>query len=217
MPTHSSKTINNIDFYENRLNNVDLIWCNQIVSYIENNFNFKIKLNDIGCMYGQLYKEISKRNLCDLIDYAGYDLDPKYIELGQKYYPELKNKLSILDIDENSPEKANITVCSAVYEHLDSPEIALENLFKCTEDLLILRTMVGSKNIFFEQKDQKFVDQPYNINQFDLFDIASKFLDSGYNFELLPDHATNFSQKKELWKDSKVFRQIYILIGKKAK
>ena len=213
MTTHSSNTTNNIDFYEHRLKNVDLIWCNQIVNLIENNFKNKIKLNDIGCMYGQLYKEISKRNLCDLIDYTGYDLDPEYIKLGQKHYPEIKNNLSILNIDKNTPEKANVTVCSAVYEHLDSPEFALENLFKSTKDLLILRTMVGSKNIFFEQNDKKIVDQPYNINQFNLFDIASKFLDNGFNFEMIPDNATNYSQKKEISKDSKVFRQIFILIG----
>lgn len=213
MATHTSKTLNNIDFYEHRLKNVDLIWCNQIVNLIENNFKNKITLNDNGCMYGQLYKEISKRNLCDLIDYKGYDIDPEYIKLGQKYYPEIKNNFSILNIDKNPPEKANITVCSAVYEHLDSPEIALENLFKSTKDLLILRTMVGSKNIFFEQNDKTFVDQPYNINQFNLFDIASKFFDNGFSFELMPDHATDFSKKKEIGEGSKVFRQIFLLIG----
>jgi len=213
MATHSSKTLDNIDFYKHRLNNVDLIWCNQIVDIIKKNFKNKIKLNDIGCMYGQLYKEISKQNLCNFINYKGYDIDPEYIRLGLEKFPELKNNLSVFDIEKNAPKKANITVCSAVYEHLDSPEIALENLLKSTKDLIILRTMIGSKNIFFEQNDKMHVDQPYNINQFNLFDIASKFLDNGFSFELIPDYATGLSKKKEIWEGSKVFRQIFLLIG----
>jgi len=215
MATHTSTTHNDIEFYEDRLKNVDLIWCNQIITLIKNNFKQKLKLNDIGCMYGQLYKEISNRNLSDIYDYKGYDLDPEYIKLGIKYYPELIDKLSILDIKKKSPRKANITVCSATFEHLDSPEHALKNLFMCTKDLLILRTMVGSKNISFEQNDKKNADNPYNINQFNLYDIASKFLDNGFNFELITDIATNNSKKYEVGQGSGVIRQMFILIGKK--
>ncbi|SVD80584.1 uncharacterized protein METZ01_LOCUS433438, partial [marine metagenome] len=92
---------------------------------------------------------------------------------------------------------------------------ALKNLFMCTKDLLILRTFVGSKNISFEQNDKKYADNPYNINQFNLYDIASKFLDNGFNFELITDIATNNSKKYEVGQGSGVIRQMFILIGKK--
>ena len=48
MATHTSTTHNDIEFYEDRLKNVDLIWCNQIITLIKNNFKQKLKLNDIA-------------------------------------------------------------------------------------------------------------------------------------------------------------------------
>ena len=67
MPTHTSKTIaNQLEFYEERAKKVDLIWCQQIVSYLNLYKQGKLSINDIGCNYGQFYKELKRTNVIDL-------------------------------------------------------------------------------------------------------------------------------------------------------
>ena len=215
MATHSSKTKNDLFLYEHRAKKIDLIWCEQIINYLEKKFNKKQSINDIGCMYGQLYKEILRRNLSSKYYYRGYDIDQNFINLGLKYFEDLKYKLNFLDIERQTPTKSDITICSATFEHLDKPEIALNNLFKSTKKCLILRTMVGSENIFFEQTSKKYVDQPYNINQFNLYDLATIFLKKGFNFNCIQDRATKNSTIYEVGKGSEVFRQIFIIVGEK--
>lgn len=166
-------------------------------------------------MYGQLYKEILRRNLSSKYDYRGYDYDQNYINIGLKNFKDLKYKLNVLDIEKQTPIESDITICSATYEHLDQPDIALANLFKSTKECLILRTMVGSENIFFEQTSEKYVDKPYNINQFNLYDLAIKFFKNGFNFNCIQDCATKNSSTYEVGKGSKVFRKIFIIAGKK--
>ena len=66
MPTHDSSThLRDIDLYNDRAKNVDLIWCDQVVNLLkeitDKNKNYSI--NDIGCYYGQVYKEIKRKKL----------------------------------------------------------------------------------------------------------------------------------------------------------
>ena len=218
MPTHTSFTHHkNMDLYKDRAKNIDLIWCDQVINLLQEitNKNENYSINDIGCNYGQVYKKIKRKKLEKKYSYSGYDIDDNFLSIAREYLPELKNKIQVLDIEKETPSSAQITICSATFEHLDSPKHALKNLFMCTKDLLILRTFVGSKNISFEQNDKKYADNPYNINQFNLYDIASKFLDNGFNFELITDIATNNSKKYEVGQGSGVIRQMFILIGKK--
>ena len=77
---------------------------------------------------------------------------------------------------------------------------------------IILRTFVGTKEINFIQDNKKFVDEPYSINQFNLYDLSKLFFENGFDFHCIKDKATK-SEPYELWKNSNIFRQVYILVG----
>ena len=91
--TYTSETFGKkiLNFYKHRLNNIRLTWCQQVLNILK---NFSIKsVNDLGCNYFQLYKEIKIRNL--KYNYFGYDIDKNFVDLGLKKFPELKNKYKI--------------------------------------------------------------------------------------------------------------------------
>ena len=217
LASHNSKTsTSDIALYEERAKNVDLIWCSQVISILEKyNWNLKkISINDIGCNYGQLYKELKRRNLQDKYDYFGYDYDDNFMEIGKKNFPEIKEKFIKLDIEKNTPKISEISICSATFEHLDNPFSTLKNILSTTSQLMILRTFVGSENIDFVQKDKKIVENPYNINQFNLFDLSEIFFEYNFDFCCLKDEATK-SLIYEVGKSTSVFRKFYIIIGNK--
>ena len=219
MPSHNSNSSSSqIKVYEERAKNIYLDWCSQIVSIIEKyNWNSeKISINDIGCNYGQLYKELKRRNLQDEFDYFGYDYDDNFMEIGKKYFPEIKEKFIKLDIENDSPNISDISICSALFEHLDNPFSSLRNILKTTSKLMILRTFVGPENIEFVQNDKKFVDNPLNINQYNLFDLSKVFFEYNFDFCCLKDEATK-SLIYEVAKSSGVFRQNYVIVGNKLK
>ena len=65
MPSHDSSThLSNISLYNDRAKNVDLIWCEQVINLLQEitNKNETYSINDIGCNYGQVYKEIKRKN-----------------------------------------------------------------------------------------------------------------------------------------------------------
>ena len=218
MVSHNSRSIlSQISLYEERAKNVDLTWCSQIISILEK-YNWKsekISINDIGCNYGQLYKEIKKRSLQDKFDYFGYDHDNNFMEIGRKYFPEIKEKFIKLDIEKDAPKISDISICSATFEHLDNPFKSLRNILQTTSKLFILRTFVGSENIDFVLNDKKCVDNPYNINQFNLFDLSEVFFEYDFDFCCLKDKATK-SLNYEVGSCSDVCRQFYIIVGNKS-
>lgn len=219
LASHNSKTHpSDIELYKERAKNVDLTWCSQVISLLEKYYlNFeKISINDIGCNYGQLYKEIKRRNLQDKYDYFGYDHDNNFMEIGKKSFPEIRDKFIKLDIEKYTPKISDISICSATFEHLDNPFSSLKNILSTTSQLMILRTFVGSENIDYVQNDKKIVKNPYNINQFNLFDLSEIFFEYNFDFCCLKDEATK-SQIYEVGKSSGVFRQFYIVVGNKLK
>lgn len=219
MPTNTNLSIlKNIDLYKDRAKNIDLIWCNQVTSLLEQitDKNKQHSINDIGCNYGQLFKEIKRVKMENKYNYRGYDIDEKFLEIAKENFSELKNKVSILNIETETPPSAQISICSATFEHLDNPFQGLNNLFESTTQHLILRTFVGTKNIRFVQSNTKLVDHPYNVNQFELFEMSQKFFEKGFNFCCIPDHATGMSSKYEVSKGSGVIRQMVILLGSKT-
>jgi hypothetical protein len=77
--------------------------------------------------------------------------------------------------------------------------------------------MIGSNDKRFIQSDFRFVNQPYNINQYGLFEMSEKFFERGFNLTCIPDHATNMSKKYEVSKESGVMRQMYVVLGSRNK
>tara|TARA_Y100000389_G_scaffold169439_1_gene175724 strand:- start:32407 stop:33165 length:759 start_codon:yes stop_codon:yes gene_type:complete len=240
--TCSHKTIGSkqIELYKYRSQKVRLKWCKNVCDIIVN-FNIK-KINDLGCNYFQLFKEIYLRKL--KLDYFGYDLDEEFIKIGLNYLSKIKKvhnyknnlvgksikfkegksgkkiklkKLSfnykISNIEKkNSLRICDCTVLSAVLEHTDYPNRVLRNVFKTTKKLIILRTFIDTKSQ--NRIQTKNVKNPYNINRFS-FDLMKKqFKKNGFKLYFLLDEATNFSHKKFFVNGNfKSERKFYIAIG----
>ena len=192
----SNSIVGQIELYEHRIKNVNLIWCDQVLrlSKIKNLLNDKrrLKINDIGCNYFQFYKEIKRKKLTKYFNYCGYNSDINFLKLGLKYFPELTNSYVCTKIDYKKPRPANIQVISATLEHVKKPFKMLHNVLETTSDLIILRTFVGKKNIF-ELIESKNVASPYNVNQFSVFEIFNIFLKYNFIPTLYRDIATNYS------------------------
>lgn len=219
MHTNTNLSIlKNIDLYKDRAKNIDLIWCNQVANILKELTNKPENntINDIGCNYGQLFKELKRVKIDNEFNYKGYDIDEKFLELAKQSFLELKDKVSILNIETEIPPSAQITICSATFEHLDNPYQALNNLFESTSEHLILRTFLGAENIRFVQSDRRFVDHPYNVNQFELFEMSQKMFEKGFSFCCIPDHATKMSEKYEVSKGSGVIRQMFIIVASRT-
>tara|TARA_B100000925_G_C21838423_1_gene400363 strand:- start:47 stop:727 length:681 start_codon:yes stop_codon:yes gene_type:complete len=215
--THTNNTFKNqLKFYEERAKKEYLIWCEQIINLIESiHFNVsKVSINDIGCNYFQLYKEIVKRNLQNSYDYYGYDIDKEFIDLGLKYFPELKDKHEVANIENITPRNSLVTVVSAVLEHTNNPLSMLDNILKSNPEYFFLRTFVGEKDINFLMDDKSYVQEPYFINQFSYDFMNDFFSKNKYEIEFIEDKATNNSLEYELFKDTGIMRKMYIIAAK---
>ena len=214
MPTHTSKSVpKNIELYEERAKNIDLIWCQQIVSLLDSYQQCEFSVNDIGCNYGQFYKELKRRGFTDRIDYRGYDIDLKFLEMGKRYFPEISDKFVAFDIESDVPTPSDIVICSACLEHLDKPYVALDNMLRSASKAIYLRTFVGAAMIEEMQSNPEYVSVPYNINQHNLFELSQFFFERGFRFSCIPDLATNNSEEYELFPNSGMFRTMYIIKG----
>ena len=186
--THTSKTIGpkQLDLYKHRCKNVRLTWCKVVCSILDN-FDIK-KINDLGCNYFQLFKEMYLRK--SKYDYFGYDADQEFINIGLNYLSKLKsfnkikkkrkdggqiNNLSfnykVLNIEKDYLRHCDCTVLSAVLEHVDKPNIILRKVFKTTKKIIVLRTFVDLKSQ--EAVEVERVKKPYNIGRFS-FDYLKK-------------------------------------------
>lgn len=215
--THNHNTIRNqLDTYEDRAKSKYLKWCTQIINHIENIYrdDCKILLNDIGCNYFQLYKEIKKRNLQNKYDYYGYDLDQEFINIGLKYLPELRENYKIADVGVLIPRSSEITVLSAVLEHSNNYKHILENVIKSDPNYVYLRTFVGKKEINFLMDDINFVSEPYFVNQFSCDFFNEFFFKNNFEIEYIKDEATNNSTEYEVFKGTDIKRKMFIIFAK---
>lgn len=197
-----------------------LAWVEQFLDIIEDTTCYdkrkyldkRKSLNDIGCNLGQFWKGLKKRHLN--IDYNGYDIEPIYIRETSKIFPEIHNRLYLLDITRERPKVADVSVMSAILEHLDSLSPGLDNILQTTEELFILRTFLGDtndKSIFMKEGAKKY----YYINQYSFLDILELFDKYGFDTSVVIDKYTE-SMPKYLGQG--IVRTQYIIIGKnKAK
>ena len=225
--THTSETVGSkqLDLYKHRSKKIRLIWCRAVCDIIDN-FDIQ-KINDLGCNYFQLFKEMYLRK--SKYDYFGYDLDQKFINIGLDYLAKLKsfnknkknekiqiNNLSfnykISNIEKDNFRNCDCTVLSAVLEHVDRTNIILKKVFKTTKKLIILRTFVDLKAQ--EAIQIKSVKKPYNIRKFSFNFLKKIFLKNGFNLYFILDEATEFS-KKTLYVNNSIknSRNHYICLG----
>ena len=228
--THTSETVGSkqLDLYKHRSKKIRLIWCKAVCDIIDN-FDIQ-KINDLGCNYFQLFKEMYLRK--SKYDYFGYDLDQKFINIGLDYLAKLKsfnkkkkekriekiqiNNLSfnykISNIEKDNFRNCDCTVLSAVLEHVDRTNIILRKVFKTTKKLIILRTFVDLKAQ--EAIQVNGVKKPYNIRKFSFNYLKKIFLKNGFSLYFILDEATKFS-KKTLYVNNgpKNSRNHYICLG----
>jgi SAM-dependent methyltransferase len=226
--THTSETVGSkqLDLYKHRSKKIRLIWCKAVCDIIDN-FDIQ-KINDLGCNYFQLFKEMYLRK--SKYDYFGYDLDQKFINIGLDYLAKLKsfnknkkkdekiqiNNLSfnykISNIEKDNFRNCDCTVLSAVLEHVDRTNIILKKVFKTSKKLIILRTFVDLKAQ--EAIQIKNVKQPYNIRKFSFDYLKKIFLKNGFCLYFILDEATKFSKKTLYVNNSlKKSRNHYICLG----
>ena len=124
-----------------RVKNSTLTWVEQFLDIISDNINLNesLKLNDIGCNLGQFYKGLKNRDMTRL-DYSGFDYEKVYIKEAINIFPELSNKLHILDISNEVPPLCDITICSATLEHLQYLHLGLDNMLSSPKNLVLLRS-----------------------------------------------------------------------------
>jgi hypothetical protein len=219
--THTSKSIaGQLEFYDDRAKNLDLIWCDQVLNLLNSDKSLldkkSIKINDIGCNYFQFYKEIKRQNIENCYDYFGYDIDEHFIKLGLKYFPELDDRFQVSNVEEVMPRNGHVSIMSAILEHSENPYQLLGNVLKTTSNTVILRTFLGENEIIdlIESIDGEAVLSPYYINQFSLFKMINIFLEHGFTPTLHQDRATNHSAPYKITEPD-MFRQMYILVGTK--
>ena len=210
----SSKTFRNKNFYIKRVKTIDHIWVEQVLKILEKKTNEKTKytLNDIGCNLFQLYKGIKRLGLRKKYSYHGFDLDNYYLNSGLKIFKELKKKVSNLDIEKEMPFKADITVVSALLEHTNRYDIALKNILKSTNEILILRTFVGKdKRLLY--KNNEFNIKSYWINEFSKKKIKTFLNSEKFSIIKTFDDKATAGKKYEVYPGVK--RKFSIILAKK--
>jgi len=137
-----------------RLDEPILIWVNQITKMLPDD----ISVNEIGCNVGHFYRGIQNKN----ITYKGYDISKTYLDIAKQRFGE---NFYELDITNQTPELADVTIVSATLEHLENYNEALQNIFLSTRKRIIIRTFVGhrSKTNYRLKPESK---EPYVIHQF---------------------------------------------------
>jgi hypothetical protein len=200
--------------YEDRIKNKNLIWVKQIIKILKFYFpKEKKKINDLGCNLFQLYKGLKNQRLNKKFLYFGYDHDKTYINYGLKYFPELKKKYKVLDLEKKRPMKADISVISATLEHLNKPSAALDNFLRSTNQLVIIRSFFGKKKIKKLFNNKKYVDNPYYINQYSFSWVKNLLLKQNFKIiEIQKDKATE-GRIKRIYPE--IYRKFYIIIAKK--
>lgn len=201
-----------IILYKNRIKKINHIWVDQILNLIIKSSDIskgKYKINDIGCNLFQFYKGIKRKKISKRFDYFGYDHDKEYIKQGLKFFPELKKKSKVLNIEKNFPRKTDISVISATLEHLIDSDKSLENILKSTKKKVFIRTFLGKKKIVKLFKNKKYVDNPYHINQFSFNWIEKKLKKHNFfDISFIKDMATK-GKTRTVWPSVK--RKFYIL------
>jgi SAM-dependent methyltransferase len=166
-----------------------LTWCEQFLDLLEpmtRSFT-ESTLNDIGCCAGQFYKSLKRRGLP--IAYRGYDIEPAYIDVAMRHFPELAEKVHVWDIEVAPPPTADLTIISATLEHLTDPMAALQALLETTHRCLLVRTFVGESSLD-QWLHKPGAMAPYRIRQFREEELLGVFKKEGFGVEVIDDRYT---------------------------
>jgi len=118
MDWHSTQNQDYISLLKSRLNGPLLHWVDQFVKIINQSIGEGgiTTLNDLGCCVGNFFRGVDF--LQGSINYRGYDVSDIYLSIAREFFPA--GNFLKLDISEQMPQEADVTVMSATLEHLDN-------------------------------------------------------------------------------------------------
>ena len=193
---------------ETRLRDIELTWVEQVLVLIQlQNLPHNISINDMGCNMGHFYKGIKKRQL--KYSYNGYDLDEIYLQKARQCFPEIANRFKCLDICNDKPDLADVSVASAVLEHVPDFNSALNNILITTKTLCILRTYSAILTIN-DKLLKSGAEYPYAINQNSFEKIFLIFQKNGFDATIIRDVHTD---SMPIHKGNGIVRTMYIFKG----
>lgn len=211
MMFHESQGDQYLELCINRAKNKYLTWVEQFLDIISENvdINKKHKLNDIGCNLGQFWKGLKRREMNN-IDYNGFDFEEIYLKEAKNIFPEVSEKLNMINIANDRPPQCDISVCSATLEHLNYFQPGLDNILKSTNKLVLLRTFMGETSL--KSKFKRTGLMSYDIHQFLFHNISYHFQREGFNSQIIQDRRTGSLLQKI---ENKFPRTFYIVLGVK--
>jgi ubiquinone/menaquinone biosynthesis C-methylase UbiE len=175
-----------------RLSEPPLIWVNQFTQII-NNFigenKGKYIINDIGCNVGHFARNVELIN--SDISYRGIDISKTYLEIAKHHFPKLNFFIEDFAQKELNISQFNceISVVSATLEHIDDYEQFLDNIFKTTSKLVLIRTFLGETSEM-DYCLKEGATQSYLIRQFVLSDLVNKNFNKDWQYKEVVDEAT---------------------------
>ena len=197
-----------------------LTWVEQALDLIEqhqrppgNGAQYRKSINDIGCNLGQFWKGLIRRETLREWTYTGYDVEDAYLRAAKEVFPELSTRLRQLDIAREIPSEADISVASAVVEHLDNFVSGLENILRSSHEMVILRTFLGDATIL-ARRTQKGAVKSYPVNQYSFSEVLGLFNSVGFATKVVRD---NYTDSMPVFLDSAdgaaLVRTQYVVVG----
>lgn len=199
-----------------RANHERLVWCTQLVDLLEQ-MDIRplaggFSLNDYGCQYFQVYKELISRPGLS-VDYFGYDIERQYIDLGLKLFPELEESFKLVDIAERegrSIREADVSVISATLEHIDDFRSVINTLVKKSREVVVIRSFFGSEYLRDVARKSS-AEAPYLIQQFVLEDLLYPTF-ANWDVEVVRDRYSDSLPIVKFLNDGPIVRTPYFVV-----
>ena len=192
-----------------------LTWCSQFFDILEKPetglSSISFSLNDFGCQYFQVYKELISREHLS-VDYFGYDSEKRYVDVGLSLFPELKSSCKVADVAREGGDirEADVSVISATLEHIDDFQGVIENLVKKSRKVVVIRSFFGGVYLkdFAKKPSAK---APYPIQQFVLDELLfPAFAD--WDVEVVRDHHTDSMPIVKFFENGPIVRTAYFVV-----
>lgn len=191
-----------------------LVWCEQLIDLLEQmnirSPSQRFSLNDYGCQYFQVYKELASRPGLT-VDYFGYDIERQYLDIGLELFPELQKSFKVVDIAEGEAIRvADVSVISATLEHIGDFRSVIDVLAKKSREVVVIRSFFGSEY----RKDlarKSSAEAPYLIQQFVLEDLLyPAFAD--WDVQVVRDRYSDSLPIVKFLNDGPIVRTAYFVV-----
>lgn len=180
-------------------------WCEQFLDIIQP-IAATGTLNDIGAGMGFFLESMARRTSIGL-DYRGFDESQRYVDKAREVHG--LNCFHRLDISNEMPSRATITVVNALLEHIDPYMQALSNILYTTDRMVLLRTFLGPEQRF-QRYHKPNAKVGYPINQYTFDEILNCFDAHGFHAITARDRHTD---SMPLLIAPGIVRSFYVVIG----